>query len=101
MLSEKRQILPQGLSIERKNNDKGYYKENCKWATSTEQNRNKRIPQNNTSGVKGVYWSEQRKRYRIYIPVNGKTLCLGSFKKLGAAQEARKQAEIKYWDRGV
>lgn len=31
-----------GLTIERKNNKKGYYKENCKWATSKEQNRNSR-----------------------------------------------------------
>lgn len=31
-----------GLSLERKNNDKGYSPENCKWATTAEQNRNKR-----------------------------------------------------------
>lgn len=31
-----------GLTIERKNNDLGYCKENCCWATRTEQNRNKR-----------------------------------------------------------
>lgn len=31
-----------GLQIERKNNHKGYYKENCKWATSQEQARNRR-----------------------------------------------------------
>jgi hypothetical protein len=29
-------------SIERKNNEEGYCKRNCKWATSYEQNRNKR-----------------------------------------------------------
>jgi hypothetical protein len=33
-------------SIERLENDKGYYKENCKWATRVEQNRNRR---NNTN----------------------------------------------------
>lgn len=30
------------LEIERKDNDKGYYPENCKWATRTEQMRNTR-----------------------------------------------------------
>ena len=29
-------------SIERINNDKGYYKENCRWATTKDQNNNKR-----------------------------------------------------------
>lgn len=33
---------PAGLTLERKNNDKGYYLRNCKWATYSEQNRNKR-----------------------------------------------------------
>lgn len=31
---------PDGLSIERVNNDLGYSKENCRWATAVEQSRN-------------------------------------------------------------
>lgn len=31
---------PEGCSLERKDNNLGYYKENCKWATSKEQSRN-------------------------------------------------------------
>lgn len=33
---------PKGCSIERLNNDLGYNKENCVWATMAQQNRNKR-----------------------------------------------------------
>lgn len=33
---------PDGLTIERKNNSKGYSKLNCVWATYTEQNNNRR-----------------------------------------------------------
>lgn len=32
---------PPGKSIDRKDNNKGYYKENCQWSTCDEQNKNK------------------------------------------------------------
>ena len=32
---------PEGCSIDRIDNTKGYYKENCRWATQREQCRNK------------------------------------------------------------
>lgn len=35
---------PEGLTIERMNNDGNYEPRNCKWATHAEQNRNKRPP---------------------------------------------------------
>lgn len=33
---------PPGMTLERKNNDKGYGPSNCRWATPAEQARNKR-----------------------------------------------------------
>lgn len=33
---------PVGMTLERKNNDKGYSKRNCVWATQAQQNNNRR-----------------------------------------------------------
>lgn len=34
---------PSGFTLERRDNDKGYDKQNCKWASRTEQQRNQRV----------------------------------------------------------
>lgn len=41
-------------TLERKNNNRGYFLSNCVWATGTEQCLNRRIFRNNTSSVVGV-----------------------------------------------
>ena len=34
---------PAGMTLDRKNNEKGYYKENCRWATAKQQQQNRRV----------------------------------------------------------
>lgn len=47
--------VPQnGLTLERKNNDLGYNKDNCYWASRHEQAMNRRIFINNKTGIKGI-----------------------------------------------
>lgn len=51
----------------------------------------------NTSGVKGVYWSSRRNRWRVQITVDMERLTIGSFAAFHDAVAARKDAEAKYW----
>jgi hypothetical protein len=66
-----------GLSIDRIDNDKGYFKDNCRWATLSEQNANRR-----TYGeikYKGVYFHKPTKKYIAQLSVNGKTKRIGQY----------------------
>ena len=84
-------------SIERIDFNGHYEPNNCIWADGTTQARNQRIRKDNTSGVKGVGWSEQSKKWRARITVNKKTINLGWFNKKEDAIESRKKAEEKYF----
>lgn len=71
----------EGLLLDRIDNDKGYSRDNCRWATREVQSRNtRRIMSTNTSGYRGVSYSKVHKKYMSRIGVNGIRLFLGYYK---------------------
>lgn len=57
---------------------------------------NTKVYKNNKSGVKGVRYNEQRKKWTAHIGFKGKQINLGYYEDKKDAIKARKQAEEKY-----
>lgn len=84
---------PNRKSLDRINNDEGYSKKNCRWATQSEQNLNRRKGKNNTSGTIGVSFTNKVKKWRAAIRINGVYHFLGEFDSADEAAAARKFTE--------
>lgn len=88
------------LTIERKDVNGNYCvcKDNLKWATKSEQQRNKRLMPNNKTGHNGVYINNGRgKKYAASIVASGKPIYLGAYDTIEEAIVARKNGETKHW----
>lgn len=70
--------------------------ENLRDATNTDNQRNKSMQKNNTSGVTGVSWHSGTNRWHAQIYVDNKKLHLGSFASFSDAVDSRKNAEVLY-----
>lgn len=83
---------PNGMTLDRIDNDGGYSPSNCQWSTVSEQNTNQRARKDNTSGKVGV--SEQRNgKFLSYINCNLQRKRIGLFNTLDEAINARSLAE--------
>jgi len=69
----------ENLTIDRIDNDKGYYAENCRWTTMRVQIGNQRIRKENTSGYTGVRYVKRERRWLVTITVNYKEVYIGHF----------------------
>ena len=62
---------------------------NLRWATHQENRRNIVMYKNNTTGVKGVIFDKQYKKWQARTRINGKSICFGSFENKEDAIQAR------------
>lgn len=62
---------------------------NLRWVTHKENGMNRLLNINNSSGVKGVRWYKQKKKWHARIKIDGISIHLGYFDKINDAKQAR------------
>lgn len=78
-------------------NVKDNRKSNLRIVTRTQNNMNRSLQSNNTSGTTGVCFDKRLNKWHSRINVEGKQINLGFFSDYDEAVRIRKQAEIKYF----
>lgn len=71
--------------------------ENLRVATNSQNQANRGIPKNNTSGVKGVRWQSSRGKWIAMITIHGKAINLGCYDSIVDAAKAYRNAAIAAW----
>jgi hypothetical protein len=69
----------ESLTLDRIDNNQGYYPENCRWVNMTIQARNKKLNPKNTTGYFGVFFQNHTQKYAAQISINKKSTHIGSY----------------------
>ena len=80
-------------TLERKNNNGNYEVGNVKWATRSEQQRNKETYTTYNRVGRGYTWSKQRRKWVAMIYFLGEQIYLGAYVEEKKAQQAYEKAK--------
>ena len=69
--------------------------ENLRCVSDAENKKNAKLYSNNSSGVTGIHWLKEQKKWRVRIG-GSKGIHIGCYATLDEAKAARKEAEAKY-----
>ncbi len=69
---------------------------NLRKATKSQNQYNKAIQKNNTSGIKGVNWNCNAKKWMAITTINGKNKNLGYFDDIALAEKTVIEARLKH-----
>ena len=59
--------------------------------------QNHKIRKDNTSGISGIYWHKQRKKWHVRIWIKRKSRNVGLFETIEEAKTARQEAEREFY----
>lgn len=90
---------PEGYTLERKDRDGPYSKDNCVWASGSEQCFNRSLLPGNKSGVAGLFWVERIQSWQVSITRDGQLFIFGYTASLFEAACIRRAWELRLYPR--
>ena len=80
-----------GYSIDRIDNTIGYVKGNLRWANPQEQALNKGLYKRNVSGVSGITWNKEKRKWEVRIYKYKKSIFVGRYNSLEEAKMRQRE----------